>query len=63
MTADTDIELVRSLVRTIAVQADGTKEHERIWISGATTLIDHLISGAATDAERNRARAYLELAH
>jgi len=63
MTADPDIELVRSLVHTIGLQADGTKEYERIWIAGAATLIDQLVSGAATDAARKRARAYLELAH
>ena len=63
MTADPDIELVRSLASTIGLQADGTKEHERIWIAGAATLINHLVSGAATEAERKRARAYLELAH
>jgi hypothetical protein len=62
MTTDPDIELVRSLVHTIGVQADGTKEYERIWIAGAATLIDQLVSGGATDAARKRARAYLELA-
>jgi len=63
MAVDPDIELVRRLAHAIGVQADGTKEHERIWIAGAATLIDHLVSGATTDAERKRARAYLELAH
>ena len=62
MTTDPDIELVRSLVHTIGLQAGGTKEYERIWIAGAATLIDQLVSGRATDAARKRASAYLELA-
>ena len=62
MPVDPDIELVRRLAHTIGVQAEGSKEHERIWIAGAAALIDHLVAGAATDAERTRARAYLELA-
>ena len=62
MPADPDIELVRTLARTIRAQADGAKEYERMWIAGAAALIDRLASGDATDADRVRARSYLERA-
>jgi dihydrofolate reductase len=57
-----DINLVKKLAEAIAQQAEGTKERERIWIAGAAVLIEQLLSDYASERERKRARAYLQLA-
>lgn len=56
-----ELELAIELARTVRIQAEGTKEHERLWISAAASLIERLLSGSATATERERAHAHLQL--
>jgi hypothetical protein len=61
--SEPELELARDLALNIGVQADGTKEHERLWISAAASLIEQLLSGSATEAQCARARRHLQLVH
>jgi hypothetical protein len=63
MTSEPELELARHLALNIGVQAEGTKEYERLWISAAASLIEQLLSGSATEAACARARSHLELVH
>ena len=56
-----ELELATNLAHDISLQAEGTKDHERLWIAAAARLIERLLSGSATRAETTRARAHLQL--
>ena len=56
-----ELELATNLAHNISLQAEGTKDHERLWIAAAARLIERLLSGSATRAETTRAHAHLHL--
>jgi hypothetical protein len=61
MPSEPELGLARDLALNISVQSEGTKDHERLWISAAASLIEQLLSGSATETECARARRHLEL--
>jgi hypothetical protein len=61
MSDEQELELAGELARYIGLQAEGTRDRERLWIYAASRLIEKLLSGSATAADYARANTHLRL--
>jgi hypothetical protein len=59
--SEPELELASDLAHGISIQAQGTRDRERLWIYAAARQIERLLSGAATQIDFARARTHLEL--
>jgi hypothetical protein len=59
--SEQELELASDLAHCISIQAEGTRDRERLWIYAAARQIERLLSGAATQIDFARARTHLEL--
>jgi hypothetical protein len=61
MSDEQELELAGELAHYIGLQAEGTRDRERLWIYAASRLIEKLLSGSATPADSARAHGHLRL--
>ena len=58
--SEPELELASDLAHYISIQAEGTRDSERLWIYAAARQIERLLSGSATQIDfagaRSRAR-------
>jgi hypothetical protein len=59
--SEPELELASDLAHYISIQAEGTRDSERLWIYAAARQIERLLSGSATQIDFAGARSHLQL--
>lgn len=59
--SEPELELASDLAHYISIQAEGTRDSERLWIYAAARQIERLLSGSATQIDFAGARNHLQL--
>jgi hypothetical protein len=59
--SEPELELASDLAHYISIQAEGTRDSERLWIYAAARQIERLLSGSATSIDFAAARSHLQI--
>jgi hypothetical protein len=59
--SEPELELASDLAHYISIQAEGSRDSERLWIYAAARQIERLLSGSATQIDFAGARSHLQL--
>jgi hypothetical protein len=59
--SEPELELASDLAHCISIQAEGTRDSERLWIYAAARQIEKLLSGSANPIDFAAARSHLQI--
>ncbi len=59
--SEPELELASDLAHYISIQAEGTRDSERLWIYAAARQIERLLSGSAGAIDFAAARSHLQI--